>query len=231
VPRYSHTNFQHLTPAIADQILDEGLLDVLLFNIDGCTKDRYEAMKHLSFDTVMAHVQYCWEKRNAIGSPMAIRCGVIPYTGYMQTMKKLGIIPLRDAGLTPMDPWAEMRGVQTLIDPWFKPGQDGLHFQNPIGWAERSQFDGKAIDYTDLTCPMFPRVKSEAFIAPDGTWYACCFDPNNDLALGNVLETSVYEVATSAARRDLITKLELGMFADIGGPCRTVNCCQPIAPV
>ena len=31
------------------------------------------------------------------------------------------------------------------------------------------------------------RVTREAFIAPDGTWYACCFDSNNQLVLWECL--------------------------------------------
>jgi Iron-sulfur cluster-binding domain len=89
--------------------------------------------------------------------------------------------------------------------------------------------DTALLDYNHYSCPLFHRVYDEAFIAPDRTWYACCFDSNNELVLGNVAYTSLHHVAQREHRKALIANLRSKQFKKIGGPCATVNCCQGIS--
>ena len=97
------------------------------------------------------------------------------------------------------------------------------------GWAERKQIKPASIDYSQYTCPLIDSISRAAFIAPDGTWYACCWDGNNELALGNVIEKSIHQVFLSDRRRHLLQLLENRDFAKISGPCTTVNCCQALS--
>jgi hypothetical protein len=115
--------------------------------------------------------------------------------------------------------------VEALVRPMLAP-YDTFARSSAMFWAERPAVAPATLDYASYQCPLMSRVTQEAFIAPDGTWYACCFDSNNQLALGNVYETSVDAVAQGRPRQRLIQLLRARRFGDIGGPCATVNCCQ-----
>ena len=115
--------------------------------------------------------------------------------------------------------------IKVRISPFLREG-DQFGRSSPMFWAERNSVDVNDLDYDKYLCPLIERVCTEAFIAPDGTWYACCFDSNNQLVLGNVYETSLSEVERGEVRRNLIRRLSEKKFGEIGGPCATVNCCQ-----
>lgn len=100
-------------------------------------------------------------------------------------------------------------------------------------WAERKQvLSGKAkvpIDNSKLDCPLLFRVENEAFIAPNGDWYPCCLDDNNDIVLGNVKDSTILEIYNSQVRKEFITKLKQRRFDEIGYPCNTVICCNSVS--
>jgi len=73
------------------------------------------------------------------------------------------------------------------------------------------------------------RVESEIFVAPNGDWYPCCYDDNNDIVLGNVTNSTLLEIHNSPTRRNFISKLKARMYDEIGYPCNTVACCQSIS--
>ena len=77
-----------------------------------------------------------------------------------------------------------------------------------------------------MDCPMFTRVQHEAYIAPNGDWYPCCLDDNNDIVLGNVKFQTVQEIYKSQRRLEFIEKLKNRQYEEIGYPCNTVACCQ-----
>ena len=69
-------------------------------------------------------------------------------------------------------------------------------------------------------------VYTGAFIAPDGSWYACCNDSNYDQVFGNVNNETLDEIFNGKTRKDFLNKLELKKFKELGGPCATVMCCH-----
>jgi hypothetical protein len=107
-------------------------------------------------------------------------------------------------------------------------GRDSLVRSPVFGWAERESIDVSNVDYRKYSCPALQsgRIYDEAFIAPDGTWYACCYDSNNELVLGNVMTQTLDEVFHGHARYRLIEMLGQKRFMEVGGPCKTVMCCQ-----
>lgn len=221
-----YTNMRHVTPEKAEAIISEHLIDELQFSIDGCTPERYEAMKGLPWETVWTHITGLLEKRNAANGQMRVAVYLIPPTLYRTSIRSLGIEPSRDPGVDDLDPRDEMLAVCDLMKPYLRRPADDVFFQQPFAWAEREQFEGQSIDYAGKCCPLLPRASREAFIAPDGTWYVCCYDANQDHDLGNVRTEGVYAVATGEKRRAMLSLLERGRFEEAGGPCRTVNCCQ-----
>jgi hypothetical protein len=115
-----------------------------------------------------------------------------------------------------------------MVEKILHSPEDGIREVRPFGWAEREAVDVSTLDYSKYECPFLERVLHEAFIAPDGTWYACCLDAKAELNLGNVVETSIQDVFSSQRRQDLIASLRMREFDRIGGPCRTVSCCQTL---
>jgi len=220
------TNLEGLTPELSDVLIDEHLIDKLSFNIDGCTKERYEAMKGLSWGKALTHAKHFLERRNEANSPIVATVFTIPAAVYwLEVTSKLGVMPLRRVAIPFMDPTEEFNAVHATLHPWLRLSTDFVYFEHVSGWAERAQFTDRRLDYGDLQCPALSRVEHEAFIAPDGTWYACCWDADNEIVMGNVARTSVRDVWASEERRTIIEMLRVGRFAELGGPCRTVNCC------
>jgi len=74
-------------------------------------------------------------------------------------------------------------------------------------------------------CPHLERVENEAFIAPDGTWYACCLDSQCELQLGNIHEQTIMEIHDGKKRKDLLEKLRSDDVRSAGGPCKHVKYC------
>jgi len=93
-------------------------------------------------------------------------------------------------------------------------------------WAEREQVDVAKIKHTDYTCPNLQCLKEEAYISSDGDWYACCNDSKNELVFGNIKDETLDSIYSGRARREFLEMLGRKEFMRIGGPCRTVNCCQ-----
>ncbi|MBF0184404.1 MAG: radical SAM/SPASM domain-containing protein [Magnetococcales bacterium] len=220
------TNFQQLTPEKSATILAEGLISSLCLNIDGSDPERYQAVKGLAYQEVLEeHFRTFLRIRESVQSPVPIHLSILSMHNYLQAVQnRFHRLPtqLRDAQATQ---WADdTEEVRARWAPLLRPG-DVISRMRPMFWAERALVDKTTLDYSTYRCPLLKRIRSEAFIAPDGTWYACCFDDNYRLALGNVYQQSVDAVACSPAREELIGQLEAQAFARIGPPCDTVNCC------
>ena len=220
------TNLIRLVPATSAAIIDEQLLDHVYFNIDGSSKERYEAMKGLPYDRIWAHLRAFLKRRNDAGSPLIVTGYMLSETLYdLEIRRQLGKVPLRPRKYEAVDPNVEFKEILEKVEPLLRRPSDAFYIDRVFGWAERKQFDGEAIDYTGMACPLLSRVKHEAFIAPDGTWYACCYDANNEQVMGNVSTHSLQQISQSLERHNFIKQLEAREFEALGGPCRTVNCC------
>ncbi len=129
----------------------------------------------------------------------------------------LGHDPIRVKDPALLDLEDDFEAIKAFVTPMLKP-QDRFQRSVAMFWAERPQVAPATLDYKSYSCPLMSRVTREAFIAPDGTWYACCFDSNNQLVLGNVYDTSVEAVAQGDARKRLVKLLTERRFDAIGVP-------------
>ena len=224
-----NTNFGLLTRDKILTILEEGLVDRLGCNVDGHDDYHYRAVKKLDFDTTFQNITDFLEIRRRLNAKVPLRITTITYPTYVQAIQRnLGVSPSRldNPELEIKD---DSKEIKKILKPLLNPKMDKLVIARFVeGWAERSQIDIGKINYNKYCCPLIDRVKHEAFIAPDGTWYACCRDYNNDLVIGNVVTTSISKLAKSNTRKNLILALEAKKFAEIGGPCSTVICCQAL---
>jgi len=227
------TNFQYFTEDKSSIFLHERLVDSLICNIDGGSPADYFAVKRIPYERVKQHILDFLYLRKSLGMIVPLTMQILTADYYIKTVQQnLGSDPLRLIGPEKQCN-ANARNIRSIKAEWqgiLDPGQDRIAPSTSIfAWAERAGVDTTKLNYDNYSCPLLRRVKEEAFIAPDGTWYACCYDSNYELALGNVGEETIDTIFCSEKRRQLIRMLERKEFAEIGGPCKTVNCCQPIS--
>ena len=214
------SNFSVLTEDITQEIVKYNLFDAIHVNIDGATEGSYYAMKKLDLGKVERNLMRFMEIRDAANCPIHIWIHVISHYTYTNAVKMAyGIPPVKGNGTVFRQDGPEVveKWKKRIKSPLDSVGEDGVMF-----WAER--YNNNPIK-SDIPCPNIGRVKTVAFINPNGDWYACCFDVGNDLVVGNVLESSLMEVSLSDKRKELIRKLEAKQFSDIGFPCSRIDSC------
>ena len=223
------TNFQNLVHEKTLTILSENLIDYIHCNIDGSNKTNYFSVKRLNLWNTLKNLLTFFKVRDKIKSSVWINIRVTPLHQYIHSIhKEFGFYPrkMKDLELTniPDDYNIIVKQFYNIADH----NKDSIKRQHPFWWAERESINLSLIDYSKYNCPYIERVKREAFIAPDWTWYACCLDSNNELSFGNVIEKSIDKVYNWIKRENFIKKLEKRDYWNINGPCKTINCCQTI---
>ena len=224
------TNFLTMSRSIAEALIKEKLVDVVKCNIDGYDEQRYRAVKRGSLTKARKNIETFLEIRKEANSRIPLTVHVITYSRYINTiLANLNILPSKvtaaDVKKNNFDD--DFLQIKKLWEPLLDPTIDQLHqVTECVAWAEREQFQGDKIAYKKYVCPMLERIRNQAYIAPDGTWYLCCFDAKNELEIGNIEKNSFTSLMDSIKRRKIISLLEKKQFEKVGGPCLTVNCCE-----
>lgn len=232
IPMNFLSNFGLLTPEISEALMKEKLLSSVQVNIDGHDEESYRAVKGISYKSVIKNVKHFLNMREKYDPEFDFCINVMPAFEYAATVKTLfNDRPDRITSDTSI-PFSTFAETERVLRE-FVPSSVRIRHSKPGLWSERKlvhsgklKFPG---DESTLTCPMIERVKSESFIAPNGDWYACCLDDNNDLVLGNVNEQSIVEIYNSDVRTEFIRKLENREFANIGYPCSAIAACQVVS--
>jgi sulfatase maturation enzyme AslB (radical SAM superfamily) len=220
------TDAQFFTPDKIEIVMRESLLDFVGINIDGGTTQSFFNVKRLSSRYVSEFIPTFIRLREQYGAQTILSVEALTMRHYIDSVRAhLGRNPQRIKDTQLLDAVDDFDRIRATILPLLRAG-DYFGRSWPIFWAERDLVDLNSLQYDKYECPLIERVCTEAFIAPDGTWYACCRDSNNELVLGNVTTTSLDEIAQGGARKELIRRLLERQFGKIGGPCATVNCCQ-----
>jgi len=227
----SLSNFGMMTKALSESIVKEKLLDTMSVNIDGHDEQTYYAAKGISYKSVIRNFKRFMKLRNEFQPELKVKINVMPVAEYTITVKAvLGHkpnqlndkdIPFSNFELTKQSLSKIINIHDVNID--ISPSKSGF-------WSERKLLKNgivkSPIDQSTLNCPMLDRVKTQAFIAPNGQWYPCCLDDNNDISLGNVNENTLLEIHDSDTRKTFISNLENHDFNKNGYPCNTVICCE-----
>lgn len=222
------TNFSLFTEDKITVALQEGLIDHLSCNIDGHDEYHYRAVKGIDFERTKRNILSFLRIRNELDAKVPLTIYSIPYAHYVAAIKNnFGFIPSRLRGIDTI----QTRDDFALIKRYWKPLLNSqndriIHLATVGGWAERPEFADLTVDYRKYTCPRLDRIRHEANIAPDGTWYACCNDVNLERIIGNVDDDTLGNLSTSVERRRIISALENRKFEEVGGPCKTIMCCQ-----
>lgn len=223
------SNFGLMSAKIAKPLLEEKLLSSIQVNIDGHDAKSYKAVKGISYAGVIKNVKKFLELRAKYDPTFDFSINVMTafeYTvsvnAFMQTK------PDQYKRKIPFSTYEEtVKSLRKFVpdDIFIKHSKSGL-------WAERGLItSGRArinVDQSKLDCPLLMRVEKEVFIAPNGDLYPCCYDDNNDIVLGNVMESTLLEIHDSETRRVFIERLKAHKYEEIGYPCNTVACCQSI---
>lgn len=227
------SNFGMFSRKFSKPILKERLLDTITVNIDGHDAASYESVKKISFKTVIKNLKTFLSLRAKYQPYLKVRINALPLLEYSLTIKNvLGAMPHQTTENT--IPYSDFELVKKFLYTFVDPEDKNviISHSKPGLWAERKLItSGKAVppvDQSHLKCPLFDRVTSQAFIAPSGDWYACCFDDNNDLVLGNIKQQTLRQIYNSSTRQSFIEKLTKRQYEEIGYPCNTIFCCEII---
>ena len=224
-------NFQHFTKDKAEILLGEKLIDAFHCSIDASTEANSIAVGGLGIDRLRRNIEDFLTVRRDVKSCTPLTVSVLTLETYVSTVNEtLGLTPAKFEGDLSDYSRNEYPRLRDAWSRFLDPEIDTILECPTIGfWAERGQIDTNSIDYASCSCPLMDRVRHEAFIAPDGRWYACCLDDMNFHVMGNVALQLLDSVFESPVRKTFIAGLENKAFARLGGPCATVNCCQGIS--
>ena len=227
------SNFGLMSKRMSRVLLEENLLTSIQVNVDGHNDRAYRSVKGISFSSVMKNVKEFLEIKKELGVEMFFGINVMPAFEYslavFTTFDKNPIqhppgesVPFSSFELTQQSVLDYLG--QDLYDELFT-----FRHSKPGLWAERERFKtGEFTIDNDLTCPLIKRVEEEMFIAPNGDYYVCCLDDNNDKVLGNLKESTVLEIWESQDRINFVNNLKMQRFDKIGYPCNTVGACQTL---
>jgi hypothetical protein len=226
------TNFQNANQTILEAIHKEKLVDFVNCNIDSVNEDIYQKIKGIDLNNVLSNLKLFFDLRRQYGSNIPVQIYSITLYTYIKAVRDhLGILPAKaDRCLGEMiyDDFDMTRAyLEKLIDP---TRDQIVKVDKVMCWAEREGVSND-IDYAKYRCTNLGRIMREAFIAPNGDWYICCYDAKNEVVLGNVGKESLQSIFFSAKRMTILNHLENQRFPLVGGPCCTVNCCQFVGPV
>ena len=224
------TNFQNFSDDKIEIILKENLIDSCVCNVDSIDPQNYWHMKKLDLNKTMPHLVKFIETRKKYNRKIPLIINILSLNAYISTIyNNFKIYPakLKDKNLikTKDDYNATRKELEKIIDSKI----DWIIKTWIYGWAEREHVDTSKLKYNTYGCPNFRRTKNEAFIAPDGTFYPCCCDANYELGFGNIMQETLDTIYNKPQRIEFINMLRKREFEKIGGPCKTVNCCQQLS--
>ena len=221
------SNFGMMSGKVSKILLEEKLLSSLQVNIDGHDAESYTAVKGIPYDTVISNLIKFINYRKEFDPEFDLCVNVMPAFEYAVTVGALFNRPPDQ--VDGKVPYSDFELVEDSLRA-FVPDNVQIRHSKAGLWSERRLVASGLVpqhpDRDKLDCPMLGRVQEEAFIAPNGDWYPCCLDDNNDIVLGNIVENTLLEVFNNDTRKDFIKKLKARQWEEIGYPCNTVECCQ-----
>jgi radical SAM protein with 4Fe4S-binding SPASM domain len=228
------SNFGLMSKKVAEILVKEKLFYSIQVNVDGHNQDSYGAVKGIPLKSVMKNLKHFLELRAKHYPEMNFAINVMPAFEYATTVFTVfNKYPAQVKPGTPVPFSSHELVTQMLKDELGEHIYDSLtlvrHSESGL-WAERSKFkSGEYKSQPDLKCPLISAIQEVMYIAPNGDYYACCLDDNQDLVLGNLKEQTVLEVWQSQRRINFVNQLKMQNFEKIGYPCSTVGACQSVS--
>ena len=225
------SNFGLMSRKISEAMITENLIDTVGVNIDGHDEASYRAVKKISFKSVIKQLKTFIQLHTEHKSDIEIDIMVMPAVEYTTAVKLYSTKNPDQVEEGTKIAYSNFKLTENMLRQ-FVPQNIRINHSKPGLWSERSLAKQGLLGKTpkhQLTCPYFTRVKTQVYVAPNGDWYPCCLDDNNDIVLGNLKEQSMSDIFYSDIRKEFIQKLEQKRFDEIGYPCNTVEACQIIS--
>ncbi len=164
------TNGSRLRSALAEEILQEDLIDSVIVSIDGGDKQTFEKIRlNLDYDEVRSNVLHFIRRRNQLG----------------KSKPKVSI------SMVTVDANKHTRG--RLQQAWREA--DEVRFSVYFNWAGKLDNNGR----TPHKINFCERLQHYITILADGRVAMCCFDSEADYTVGDIKTQSIYDVWHSPA--------------------------------
>lgn len=226
-----NTNFQHLTKDISEVIIKEKLIDEITVNIDGHDNQSYFRVKGIPYNVVERNILDFLETRRKNDSDINLTIISITFAHYSKkifdTFGKLPVAIKENLNINDSEDDFDLIKAEWMgkINSKTDSFQRSAYI---FAWAERKNIKNLDHNLSNYPCPNLYRVIHECFIAPNGDWYACCFDDMQELILGNIINESINDVFFSKTRIEFLRLLRKREYQKIGYPCKFVEACQMI---
>lgn len=199
---YLSTNAGMLKSGKADTILEEGLLDVINFDIDGVTKETYEKIRiGPKFDRVIENTRYFIRRKRELK--------------LRKPQVRLTIIRMKETA----------DEVDAFRKQWSGEADsvDVNDYNTWLGDIEERNV-GATLDKSVGGAFRYPCIHpwNELVIAADGAAGLCCLDYDITAPLGNIHEKSIREIWTGATLRGYREKL-VNLDYDSIACCKNCN--------
>jgi MoaA/NifB/PqqE/SkfB family radical SAM enzyme len=220
------TNFRLCDEKMSKIILEQNLIDEIGCNIDSVSPEQYYEIKKLDSKIVFKNFVDFINQRNILQKKIPMTVNVLSLNTYLRFVYgRFGFIPTKIEDIELLRVRDDTKETIKALQPLLYFDFDVICATKPFCWAERSKIDKSNINYEAITCPKIKSLDNSIFVAPNGIWYACCLDSNNELEFGNLKEQTILEVYNSYKRNSLIDRIKDKQFKSIGSPCDTVIAC------
>jgi hypothetical protein len=200
-------------------------VDAVFTSVDGFA-DNQQAAKGTDFDACVSNLRHFVRKRDELERDIPVLVRSLTIAHYCKVLRaNFGVDPAHVPRhlLGAPDDFARIRGVMRTT---LNRRTDRHERTWPVLWAERENLGDTDIREKRYPCPQLFRNRDEVYVSPAGHWYLCCLDSRQELVIGDLTRTPLRELAECPRRRSLLRRLRQRRFSEIGGPCRTVHCCQ-----
>lgn len=220
------TNFFNFSSRLSKIFISKFIIDSVWCNIDGKDKVNYYHAKGLNLGRTIKNLGDFVKHRSFYGTNVTLSIRVATLNSYIHKIHdNFGFYPSKLKDISIINIPDDYEQIRERVVPFLRPGFDGVARNRIFGWAERDLILKEEISTKGLKCPLLDRVETSIFIAPNGAWYACCLDSDNELIFGNIHERSLEDIYSGRKRKDFLFKIKNNKFDEVGGPCKSVPGC------
>lgn len=185
------TNGMLLREKLAKEILETNAVDVIQFSLDGGTPDKFEDLRvNAKWKPFYENVKTLHRLKSEMGADVQMKSITIVENEF----------PLN---ISWMD--AEFKEIIGLMDHY--------ELRRLHDWGGEVELDGQKSKVVNKTGCML--LMHQMVLLPNGDVTVCCNDLNSKGVIGNLNNTSLFDVYNSSERREYLDKLNDGRKAEL----------------
>ena len=202
------TNMDNMDEETARFLLENGLNEIT-FNLDGATKETYEAAKTgCNFDEVVKNAKNFIKLRNEINLLCKIHIKAIPAKRYLEYRENKKSDTSYDFPKLNKIWWPLLIKKHDTIT-------EGRYFGS---WGTYNFF----LKQRTIPCATVTQQADICYIDTEGSMYSCCVDYKTTKTFGNVMEKSIFDIWHSDNRKWFYKHVIYKNYKCAGQPC--INC-------